>query len=338
MAMSHGMEGTVMPWPVANSAFEDVDFLDGTGWLECAGIHRAIKERAECVVSVLASTTYADDFSGDVWIGDPAGDHIYLRDLFEQWYTDIETLVDNSPSIKWTTESAGTTEWTMATLEADIAMGAFADLLTDSPWPTDPRPFIWLQKCLDRLIHVRRFKSVVTSAARVSKSDFNKPTASDAWDAAKAATEGVFPVSNTDPKVGGTVFVSFGGASYDATIYNRFQDANIATDTFTGTQTGAEWELRPSNFANCTLTEIDLYIDGAGVRTIPFEGATFVPVSVGAIPMGSARSDIFMRIDTVPPSLPFDGTSGALTGLGSFGVQLYAAWVYFDIAAELTDQ
>lgn len=345
LAMPHCVEGTVMAWPVANDAFEDVDFLDGTGWLECAGIHRAIKERAECVGSSLASTTYADDFSGDVWTGDPAGDHTYLRDLFEQWYTDIETLVDNSPAIKWTTESAGVTEWTMATLETSIGMGTFADLLTDSPWPTDPRPFIWLQECLDRLIYARRFKSLVTNASfddRLRGTTYPDLTSAQAaWTDALGDTDPeILPIADGDAVLWGRVT---GNPSfpqhYNALIQNELHSANIITGaTLTGTQTAAEWELRPYTVSDCTLTQIDVSIDGADPVPVSLEDTTFVRVTSTDIPIAGARSDISMTFTNLPGTVPFDGVSFSYTNTGSLGVQLYAAWVHFDIAGELTDQ
>lgn len=331
-----------MAWPV--TTFEDVDFLDGSGYATVAAIHLAIKERAECALhSPLTGGDYGAEFDGVIWTMEPFGDgKLYLQDLLGTLYTDLSTLVEGLAGVRWTTASNGNTLWTMASLETDIAMGPYLDLITDA---TDPRPFIWLQAALDRLIYLRRLKA---SMGNVSDSvDYyfrgngtDDTSASAAYAEAYGMTETLSGSYHGAIVNAGVVWDDFFD-EYAAAIGTYIEGAaSLAghVNLTQGTQTGARWELLGGK-VTCTLTEIDVTVDGGDPVTAALSGSTFVDADVASVPLSGSISGIGMTMDTIPATLPFNGTaSGGITGIGSFQVQLYRAWVHVDIAAELTDQ
>lgn len=335
-----------MAWPV--TTFEDVDFLDGSGYATVAAIHLAIKERAECSLhTVLTGGDYGDVFDGVIWTMEPFGDgKLYLKDLLGALYADLTELVEGLPGIAWTTASNGDTLWTMASLETDIAMGPYLDLITDA---TDPRPFEWLQAALDRLIYLRRLKANIGDGFPTPTIDYyfrgdsflpSEPNAADAYAGAYADTDSIHPTYN-DPVVNAQVYFDATFSEYAAAIGTYFEGA-IFTPGYVnltqGVQTGARWELQPGK-VTCTLTDLDIVVDGGSPVTVPLTGNSFIYADPASVPMTGGMTGLNMSMDTIPSTLPFNGTaSGGVTGIGSFEVRLYRAWVNVDIAAELTDQ
>lgn len=329
-----------MAWPV--TTFEDVDFLDGSGWLTVSAIHRAIKERAECSLhTVLTGGDYGAEFDGVIWTMEPFGDgKLYLKDLLGTLYTDLTNLVEGLPGIRWTTASNGDTLWTMASLETDIAMGPYLDLITDA---TDPRPFIWLQAALDRLIYLRRLKGLIGNDFP-SVTSITSRTGTDALSASDAYAD-----AYSDTEFTGSGFHHIGAAvrwddffdDYVANIYTKLTDAIFVPGYVSltqGTQTGGRWEILPGK-VTCTLTDVDIVVDGGTPVTVPLNATSFIYADPASVPMVGGMTGLAIEFDTVPSSLPFNGTAiGLITGIGSFEVRLYRAWVNVDIAAELTDQ
>jgi len=331
-----------MAWPV--TTFEDVDFMDGSGYATVAAIHLAIKERAECSLhTVLTGGDYGDVFDGVIWTWEPFGDgRLYLKDLLGTLYTDLTTLVEGNGGVKWTTTSNGDTLWTMASLETDIAMGPYLDLITDA---TDPRPFIWLQAALDRLIYLRRLKANVGDVS--GSVDYYYRNGSEPTTAADAYAEAY---ADSD-----TLNAGYHGAIVNATVlYNSFVSTYLASigtyiegaafqagyvDLTQGGQTGARWEIQPQSVVTCTLTDLDIVVDGGTAVTVPLNANSFIYADPASVPMVGGSTGLNMSMDTIPATNPFNGTaSGGITGIGSFEVRLYRAWVNVDIAAELTDQ
>jgi hypothetical protein len=351
-----------MAWLVTD--FEDVDFCDGTGWAVVAGIHKAIKERAECVVHPLYTIgDYGEEFEGDIWTYDEpdTGGRLYLVEQLRKFHTDITTLVEGNSLIEWTVESAGDDIWTMADLETDIGLGTWEEQLRDS---TDPAPLIWLQECLDRLIYVRRYKSDVFGGPAIGAAtreffykqggdpgrEFGDPVpdyshAQDAWAAMLADPEGA---PSSDPSTS-TVSALVGASAFGilATSVPRLTGGFLRDVTLIGTWTRAEWEVAPQLGSSLTISSVDVTIDGGDPVSVTISAVVgeqdpvFVPADEDAIPLTGTRDDVTFDLD-LPSSLPFDGHwfGGGFSedGVGFFSVRLHRAWVYFDISDELTDQ
>jgi len=293
-----------MAWHITD--FDNVRFNQSdNGWLTVFGIHRAIKERAEATQHSLMAD-YTGDFDLPVWLGDPDSDtdRVYLKDVLEQFYTDIDRLIDGDSEIRWTEASGAGALWTIASINADIGMGDFSDLLTRA---ANPEMFMWLQGALDRLIHARvRITATVGIGSLVyTNSGFpNGGTLQSAWDdRADTTRTDVFPngsiqifwdiQARLSPFFDYMAIVrsSMTGREYKTSLYsgvlvesyynyvswwaNTFtpssMDYVVGTNTLTMSAAGTGSELT-TDFALGADTYIDAYIDTAEPSTVPFSG------------------------------------------------------------------
>lgn len=330
--------------------------LDGVIWDAATGlaavaeIHTAIKERAVATSHPIRLTTFADDFEGDVWLSEPVDGFTgrqFLKTLLEGFYEGIVDLVEGDENVGFTTASAGDTLWTMETLIADMALGEFADTLLG---PQYYHAFLWLREALDRLIYARRMRGVVqhvatggTPTLRSVKSADVFTDADDAW----AAMLSDSPTTSTadGAYVLGEVFwfflgsPQFRGRSQYLIERARLRKSALDID-LSGTWTRAEWQVSPTGGEpnDVTISTVDISIDGEDAVSCAIDDDTFIDASSTAIPLTGDREDVSFEIDPIPASLPFDGTDGLRTGLGSFGFNIPKTWVWFDISGELADQ
>ena len=329
-----------MAWPVTD--FNNVRFnQNGIGYSEVAAIHLAIKERADATMHSLAFGDYANEWTTTpVWLGEPDGvaTRTYLKNVLLGFYDDISSLISGDAGIRWTvTPTGGATEWTMASLVADIGMGAFADLLTK---PANPQPFIFLHAALDRLLYSYKTCTWAGSQSALSKiGDGILTTLEDAWDTARGDSGtvgglGFFPIQ-TSPCVGWYVSNfdnTIGGPPYDVQLMSPTVSNSYTIPDAGTTFTKSAYRVSGDNVANtgitCTFGTASLTINAESSATaqwIHSASADFLP---------DTTTDIDLEITTVPPNdCPFPDEFQIYTIFNMLAVR-----GILDLTSILTDQ
>lgn len=318
-----------MAWP--NPDLDGVRFNQhDAGWNEIESIFTAIKERAVATGHSLASGDYSGAFALELWHADPDGDtdRDYLKDLYEQFHTDLDALIDGDADIRWTEASGDTTEWTLASLTTDIAMGDFADLLTRA---ANPDPLLWLRAALERLIYAKVTVEGTVSSGTMDYTYGLDSTRQLAWDDRlnNAATD-TFPNNLLQLWWEGRSSISPSGEI--AEVRRNIEAREYLTAHLDGVLSEAYYEYVVIWGANFTPGTMDFFI---GTETFT-ETASTSGKRATTDPTISADTYIDADITTTEPgTVPFSSTTG--TGAG-FRVNMTGIILHIDLASVLADQ
>lgn len=328
-----------MAWP--NPDLDGVRFnQDDAGWLEIESIFTAIKERAVATGHSLASGAYSGTFALELWHADPDGDtdRDYLKDLYEQFHTDLDALIDGDANIRWTEGSGDTTEWTLASLTTDIGMGDFADLLTRA---ANPDPLLWLRAALERLIYAKVTETVDSSAAEAVFRGYQPPTYTNGDGASYAAawTDMVADSDHTDDfsllrnRILWRVFTP---TSNHAALALQSTTPLTVTNTLLGVLAALKYKVLISN-VGYTGSTFYITVGGSASTDIAGEatGAFEILGDVADLPLNTT-TDFSAQIDeSFPGSYPFTDPAG---GFREMNVSFTSAIFFVDLATILADQ
>jgi len=319
-----------MAWP--NPDLDGVRFnQDDAGWTEMESIFTAIKERAVATGHSLATGDYSGTFAMELWHADPDGDtdRDYLKDLYEQFYDDLELLVAGDVDIRWTEASGDTTEYTMASLVTATALGDFVDTLTRA---ANPEPILWLRAALELLIYAKvTVEGTVSSGTKVHTYGTGA-TRQDAWDdrASNSASD-VFPNNLLQMwwEAASSGFPSFTESAY---IRKDIQSREYLTAHLDGVLSEAYYEYVVIWGANFTPTTMDFFI---GTESFTVTGSTSGKQAT-TDPTISADTYIDADITTTEPgTVPFSSSTGSSAG---FRVNMTGIILHIDLATILADQ
>lgn len=318
-----------MAWP--NPDLDGVRFnQDDAGWLEMESIFTAIKERAVATGHSLASGDYSGAFAIELWHADPDGDtdRDYLKDLYEQFHTDLDSLIDGDADIRWTEASGDTTEWTLTSLTTDIGMGDFADLLTRA---ANPEPLLWLRAALERLIYAKVTVEGTVSSGTMDYTYGLDSTRQLAWDdRLNNAASDTFP--NNLLQLWWTIRSSISPSGEVAEVRRNIQGREYLTAHLDGVLVEAYYDYVVFFDSNFTPSTMDFFI---GTETFTETASTS---GKRATTDPSIDTDTYIDADittTEPVTVPFSSSTGVGRG---FRVNINGIILHIDLATILTDQ
>lgn len=317
-----------MAWP--NHDLDGVRFnQDYAGWNEIESIFIAIKERAVATGHSLSSGDYSGAFALELWHADPDGDtdRDYLKDLYEQFYTDLGSLVSGDSNIRWTETSGDTTEYTMTSLITAVALGDFADTLTRA---ANPEPLLWLRAALELLLYPKIDMDPMVGVGSYTRTESatSYTVGQDAWDHRADTTSTV-----SNPAIPGLKWnVTRTGFNYNAIIFDESRDVTFNTSILEGVLVTAFYEYS------------GLWDDVAPATSIDFQVGTetFTQTATHAAAYRET-TDVVIGVDTEidmdfvtaqPATIPFTLATG-----GAFlEFLLLSIRVHTDLSTILTDQ
>ncbi len=332
-----------MSWPTPTLSGVDLFGGEGKAWLHA--FCQAVNERQAALALTKTAWILADGSeASDPILSDFDGIRVHgtnspVRLNFQRVQNAIKAMLNGPyhpiPGQGYFTETSGYGDrWTVASIEADMGLGAFESGAFQfhnlNYWEQ-------LKGALDRMIYaVRGVAPVVSGATKASQSSFppgSYGTPQDAWD-------GMYGHSET---TGSTSLaqVRWQVTSAYSALAERYVTDIAFTNAFSGTLTDIEYAFTKSetyfrSSFDVSLGSAALTLTGTGY---PNTSGAYVNVVAPSLDLSLGGTD-YLDLEittTLPTTVPFGVVAGAAF-TGSAIVTCNSANLYFDIASILTDQ
>lgn len=335
-----------MSWPTPTLSGVDLFGGEGKAWLHA--FCQAVNERQAALALTKTAWILADGSeASDPVLSDFGGIRVHgtnspVRLNFQRLQNAIKAMLNGPfhpiPGQGYFTEISGYGDrWTVASIEADMGLGAFESGAFQfhnlNYWEQ-------LKGALDRMIYAVRGVAPVVSGATVGSKVHTPGTygsPKDAWNAmyGHSETTGTPTLARVQWQVG---TVGFGNSASS----QRYVSDIAFTNTFSGTLTDIEYAFTKSetyfrSSFDVSLGSASLTLTGTGYpNTTSNTSVNVVAPSLDLSLGGTDYLDLEITT-TLPTTVPFGVVAGAAF-TGSAIVTCNSANLYFDIASELTDQ
>jgi len=307
-----------MGWPAAN--FTKRSFADLAG--DMAALIRALNQRREAVGSTTVDFAYNGGTKAYPSAAELSGWSLFGTD-FQDNMKDLQTeaaFLFFITNVTWYETSGFSTQWTFASIIADIGLGSF----DSDPQPSDADYWERLREYFDRLIYPNVIHAATSGDGSSDRRIDTGSTLEIAWDNAITAT----PTSTIFHTISYNYTLSV--STYTVTILDN-ATSSINLTNIDGTILGTPF-IRYSHRGSGT--------DSQSVTTDVGTFTATTTSSTSDLDWGGLTLGITNTIDhnwtSTPSDHPFTGGSGSsLQAGGSGGVLVH---INIDISSALTDQ